>query len=237
MTRSRDWCCAPSSCANADPLAANWSSRHISPFTRRISVRGLTMHVSRSPVRLRDIGRGTKPCHVSNDCLAAADKARLRAPFGGFSRATPVLLRPGAWASRGKNPSGQRHVRSPARVPETAGIADPGLPPDLQRHTGAPGLFSAGGGPFSARALWQGFVVSQPLAPVPPRRIAMRCSQGGTGVILAQVGRAGKNEGRRLNLIGNRRALIAPLLNPSPTSAKGSRSSPGLRILSHKGER
>jgi len=131
-----------------------------SAFTRAVPPRAMTMHVSRSPASSQDIGRGTDACHVSNDCLAAAGKTHFRAPFGGFSRATPVLLRPGAWASSGKNPSGQRHVRSPARMPETAGIADPGLPPDLQRQTGVPGPFSAGGGPFSARARWQGFASS-----------------------------------------------------------------------------
>ena len=41
----------------------------------------------------KDIGRGTDACHVSTDCLAAAVKTRLRAPFGGLSRATPVPLR------------------------------------------------------------------------------------------------------------------------------------------------
>ena len=73
--------------------------KRTSLFARAFPPRGLTMHVSDPLALARRIGRGTFPCHVSNDCLAAAGKTRHRAPFGGFSRATPVPLRHRtAWA-------------------------------------------------------------------------------------------------------------------------------------------
>ena len=222
MTRSRDWFCAPSSCANADRICLGGKQRllirHTSPFTRAVPPRVMTMHVSRSPVHSRAIGRGTDACHVSNDCLAAADKARLRAPFGGLSRTTPVLLRhrtarlaqelalPVASMSTPRHPSLDCHGFAVAGV---VGTITPALRSGLQLVTRAPAPFSAPRRTIFCTGPMAGLcVVSPSPAPVPPRRIAMRCSQGGTGVILSQVSGTGKNGVRRLNSIRNRRAFV-----------------------------
>ena len=156
---------------------------HELPFTRAVPPRGMTMHVSRSPAFAQGIGRGTKPCHVSIGCLATAVKTRFRAPFGGFSRATSVPLRHRIpWA-------GSRFV-TPRRPPMSDTIhrwhggAGPSLPawhPGLQRLTGAPGPFSAQRRTiFCTGPGMELCVVSPYQAPVPPRRIAMRCSRCGT---------------------------------------------------------
>ena len=144
-----------------DYLTADYlTSSHTSPFTRRLPARVMPMHVSRSPVFPRTIGRGTKPCHVSNDCLAAADKTRSRAPFGGFSRATPVPLHPGALAfcSRSFRQQPASPISAFRRKPSGSPIPICSWTYDASQAR--PGLFQPGGGPFSARARWQGFASS-----------------------------------------------------------------------------
>ena len=163
MMRSRVWCCVRSSCASAKPQFANWSSRHTSAFTRAVPPRGLTMRLPRSPVHPRDIGRGTKPCHVSNDCLAAAGKARLRAPFGGLSRATPVPLRHLIPRERGRLFS--RHAHDVPRSPSLAARGRRTITPGWYQNASSasqacPPLFQDGGEPFSARALAWSFASS-----------------------------------------------------------------------------
>jgi hypothetical protein len=145
----------------------------------------LTMHVPDPLAFAKEIGRGTEPCHVNNDCLAAAGKTRFRAPFGGFSRATPVLLLP-------NGPCHQRFVRPrrhPMPAPSSiagmtfAGTITPGLRSGLQCLTGTPQPFSAGRRTIFCNGPRHGALrrLSTPATPVPPRRIAMRCSRGGTG--------------------------------------------------------
>ena len=92
------------------------------------------------------IGRGTKPCHVSNDCLAAADKTRYRAPFGGSSRATPVPLRHRMPRERPRLFSLPAHDVPPAIHRWHVGAREPSLSRSafecLLCLTGTPGPFS-----------------------------------------------------------------------------------------------
>src|SRR5690606_498070 len=67
-------------------------SRHTSAFTRAVPPRGMLQSLSRSfRFRMRDRpGHDIVPRYMA---ACAAGKTRRRAPFGGFFRATPVLLR------------------------------------------------------------------------------------------------------------------------------------------------
>jgi hypothetical protein len=123
------------------------------------SVRVMPMHVSRSPALAKDIGRGTKPCHVSNDCLAAAGKTRFRAPFGGLSRTTPVPLRhrgPGLGMCRDPGESRQSfRLRCLLTIHRWHGVAGPSPPAWLRASNASQArrsLLQLRGEPFSARA-------------------------------------------------------------------------------------
>jgi hypothetical protein len=170
--------------------------RHSSSFTRAFPPRVMPMHVSRSPASRKDTGRGTKPCHVSNDCLAAAGKTRFRAPFGGFSRATPVPLRhltPRGGGSR-CNLSLHAHDVLPFSIAGSPEVPDhhPRLVSEcILCLTGTPEPFAAPRRTIFCDRPRHGALRRLPIpaTPVPPRRIAMRCSRGGTEVILPQVSR------------------------------------------------
>ena len=68
-------------------------------------------------------------------------------------------------------------------------------------------------------------VSSPPPAPVPPRRIAMRCSRCETGVILAQVRTPWKIGVSGLFLNENRRKFWRGWFYPSPSASKHSTAS------------
>ena len=70
-------------------------------------------------------GLGAVSDGAPHGALMFVDRCATRRPVMHLSHATPVLLRPGAWASRGRNPSGQRHVRSGACHPEPPGSPIP----------------------------------------------------------------------------------------------------------------
>jgi hypothetical protein len=165
------------------------SSTHTSPFTRAFPPRGMTMHVSRSPrVRMRDRpGHGTVPQlvtglrrsirHVSVP-RSVVFPAQLRSFCSRTARAVAGFVRP------------RRHpMPAPSSIAGMtfAGTITPGLRSGLQCLTGTPRPFSAGRRTIFCNGPRHGALrrLSMPATPVPPRRIAMRCSRGGTGVILA----------------------------------------------------
>ena len=133
-------------------------------------------------------------------------KARLRAPFGGFSRTTPVPLRHliprggGCLFSLHAHDVVPPSIAGMLRLP-TEELRRPDHHPRLVSEcilclTGTPGPFSTPRRTILCTGPRAGLcVVSLPPAPVPPRRIAMRCSRGGTEVILSQVLRAGMKGG------------------------------------------
>jgi hypothetical protein len=141
----------------------------ISPLAQRLSAGArnratVIMTASRQPVRHRSVPR------------SVVFPAQLR-----------FLCVQGPWPFGVNDPAGGWQVRSRAFARNRRD----------RRSRSAPGLLCLTGtpGPFSARRrtiFCQGpgmelCVVSPHQAPVPPRRIAMRCSRGGTGVIFAQV--------------------------------------------------
>ena len=155
----------------------------IHPFTRAVFAPWLDhARLPISPLP-RMIGRGTKPCRVSNDCLAAADR------HASVPRSVSI------------------HVRE---LDLSAPIPDPGSVSSGQdrpvcgtTHARAGLAAEPGGGPFS-RTPGMGLCVVFPCrAPVPPRRIATRGSRGQDRKIVARVSAAGKSQGkalRRLNI-------------------------------------
>jgi hypothetical protein len=124
------------------PTLLNWSPypRHSSTFTRAFPPRGLTMHVSRSPCfRMRDRpGHGIVPRYVTG--CGPVVKTRSRAPFGGFSRATPVPLRHRMHWERGRLFSLHARDVRPAIHRWHVGLAGPSppawhpMPPMPHRH-------------------------------------------------------------------------------------------------------
>jgi hypothetical protein len=163
------------------------SSTHTSSFTRRKSVRGLTMHVSRS---LR-FGKGDRPGHGSVPQLVTSLRRPLRHAsvprFGVSIRELATLLPPSCLSGQGTDMCALRRA-SGAKIGVAAAIPR-GWP--LSRTPGM-GLC----------------VVSPYQAPVPPRRIAMRGSRCGTKEIIAWCEGAGKIGVSGLISIGNARKFL-----------------------------
>jgi hypothetical protein len=166
-------------CADID--GSSPISKHTSPFTRAVPPRGLTMHVSRSPRSSKGYrpGHGTVP-----QLVMTASRQPVRHRSVPRSVVFPAQLRSfcvqGPWPFGVNDPAGGWQVRLRAFARNRRD----------RRSRSAPGLLCLTGtpGPFSARRrtifctgpMAERCVVSPSPAPVPPRRIAMRCSRCGT---------------------------------------------------------